>query len=85
MGILGGIGQERQTAFTCIHAVPVDTSRSVLSRARNLGRVMRPRGLALDESQQVRIDHIGMHGHQAVGKAGVNLERAILKQLHLQQ
>ena len=43
------------------------------------------RGSASDESQEVCIDHISMHGHQAVGIAGVDLERAMLEQLGLQQ
>ena len=68
-----------KTSFTFINAVPVGMSRSVLRRARTLGRTMLPKGLALDESQQVSIDHIGMHGHQAMWVAGVNLKCAMLE------
>ena len=47
---------------------------------------MRPRrGLASDECQEVRIDHVGIRGHHAVREAGVVLERAMLEQLRLQQ
>jgi hypothetical protein len=43
------------------------------------------RGSASDECQKVRIDHIGMGGHHPVGEARVNLQRAMLQQLSLQQ
>jgi Na+/H+ antiporter NhaD/arsenite permease-like protein len=42
-------------------------------------------GSASDECQKVRIDHVGMGGHHAVGEARVNLQRAMLQQLSLQQ
>src|SRR5580704_7806581 len=41
--------------------------------------------LASDECEDVRIDHVGMGGHHAVGEARVNLQRAMLQQLSLQQ
>ena len=41
--------------------------------------------LPLYERQQVRVDHVSMSGHHAVREAGINLERAMLEQLNLQQ
>jgi hypothetical protein len=41
-------------------------------------------GLASDESEDVRIDHVGIRGHHAVGEARVNFERTMLEQLGLQ-
>ena len=43
------------------------------------------RGSASEECQKVRIDHVGMGGHHAVGEASVNPQRAMLQQLSLQQ
>jgi hypothetical protein len=40
---------------------------------------------ALDESKQVRIDHVSMRGHHSVREAGINLQRAIFEQLGLEQ
>lgn len=45
----------------------------------------RGEGLASDECQEVRIDHVGMGGHQAVREACIDLERAMLEQFRLQQ
>lgn len=39
----------------------------------------------LDEREDVRIDHVGIRGHQAVRQARINLERGMLEQLGLQQ
>jgi hypothetical protein len=36
------------------------------------------RGSASDECQKVRIDHVGMGGHHAVGEARVNLQLVAL-------
>jgi hypothetical protein len=44
-----------------------------------------PQGLASEECQEVRIDDVGISGHHSVREAGVNLERAMLEQLSLQQ
>lgn len=38
-----------------------------------------------DECKNVCIDDVGMSGHHALGKAGVNFQLAILEQLGLQQ
>ena len=47
---------------------------------------MRPRrSLGSDECQEIRIDHVGIRGHHAVREAGVDLERAMLEQLRLQE
>src|SRR5580698_5235463 len=42
-------------------------------------------GLASDECEDVRIDHIGIRGHHAVWEARINLERAIFEQLGLER
>ena len=44
-----------------------------------------PLDSASDECQEVRIDHVGMRGHHAVREAWVDLQRAMLEQLSLQQ
>jgi len=47
---------------------------------------VRPRrSLGSDECQEIRIDHVGIRGHHAVREAGVDLERAMLEQLRLQE
>ncbi len=49
-------------------------------------RSMRPRRpLTSDEGQQVRIDYVGVSGHQTVREARINLERRLLEQFRLQQ
>jgi hypothetical protein len=51
-----------------------------------IGRIMRPRArLVSGKFSEVSIDHAGMSGHHPVRETGVDLERATLEQLRLQQ
>src|ERR1700684_1961931 len=62
------------------------TSQWTLYLVAGAGRLIRPRkSLASDECQEIRIYHVVIRGHHAVRETGVDLERAMLEQLRLQE